>query len=54
MQHTVLPSVREFLGEIDWVIEGEAKLAVKIATLGSSGTIKTLTHRLGILVERRR
>jgi RNase P/RNase MRP subunit POP5 len=51
MHHHQLAAAREWLPKVDFVVEGD-KLPFSVATLSSSGTIKTLTDRLGLLAER--
>lgn len=50
--HHRLADARAGLPKMDWAIEGGAKVALRTETLLSSGTIKTLTDRLGILTRR--
>ncbi len=51
-QHTHLRQVQELLPRITWVVEAAAKVPASLTPLLSSGTIKTLTDRLGILAKR--
>ncbi len=49
VHHHRLADAREGLPKMDWAIENDAKVSLTVETLSSSGTIKTLTDRLGIL-----
>lgn len=50
--HRWAPQVRAMLPNMTWAVEAAQKVPVAVETLGTSGTIKTLTTRLGILRER--
>lgn len=52
VHHHRLDDARAGLPKMDWAIENAAKVAFTVETLSSSGTIKTLTDRLGILADR--
>lgn len=52
VHHHALAAARAWLGRIDFAVEGEQKVPLRVRTLSSSGTIKALTDRLGILQER--
>lgn len=52
VHHFHLAAVRDWLPRITWAVEAAARVPVQVETLSSSGTIKTLTQRLGILQER--
>jgi RNase P/RNase MRP subunit POP5 len=49
VNHFRLADCRETLPTMDWAVEGEAKVSFKVETLSSSGTIKSLTDRIGFL-----
>ncbi len=51
VHHHQLAAAREWLPRIDFAVEGD-KTPLAVETLSASGTIKTLTDRLGILKER--
>ncbi len=52
VHHHRLAETREWLPRVDFVVEGGARQAITVSTMKSSGTIRTLTERLGILQER--
>ncbi len=52
VHHHQLSATRAWLPNITWAFEAAAKIPVTVETLSSSGTIKALTTRLGILTER--
>lgn len=52
VHHFQLANVREWLPRLTWAVEAAAKVPIEVETLSSSGTIKALTQRLGILQER--
>ena len=54
VHHFHLAAVREWLPRITWAVEAAARVPVTVETLSSSGTIRALTRRLGILEERGR
>lgn len=52
VHHFRLAETRELLPTVTWAVEAAAKVAFTTETLSSSGTIKSLTDRLGILQDR--
>ena len=52
VEHTHLAKCRELLPRITWAVEGDAKVTFAVTTLSSSGTLKALTDRVGVLRER--
>lgn len=52
VRHTQLPLARAWLPRIRAVRDAGADVAVQVETLATSGTIKTLTDRLGVLRKR--
>ncbi len=52
VHHFRLSDCRNVLPKMDWAVEAAAKVSFQVETLSSSGTIKTLTDRLGILSDR--
>lgn len=52
VEHTRLAACRALLPGITWASESGARVPVTVATLSSSGTLKALTDRLGVLRER--
>lgn len=52
VHHFHLAAVREWLPRITWAVEAAARVPVTVETLSSSGTIRALTRRLGVLQER--
>lgn len=52
VHHHRLAEAREGFPRMDWAIEGGTKVTFRVETLSASGTIKTLTDRLGILRQR--
>lgn len=50
--HHRLQDCRDGLPKMDWAVEAAAKVSFTTVTLSSSGTIKALTDRLGVLQER--
>lgn len=51
-RHMDADAGRNWLPDMGWAIEGDKKHAIKVETMLTSGTIKTLTDRLGILQKR--
>ena len=49
VEHTHLARCRELLPAITWAMEGGARVELSVATLSSSGTLKALTERVGVL-----
>jgi len=52
VHHFRLDAARAWLPSITWAVEAAAKVPITVETLSSSGTIKALTTRLGILTDR--
>ncbi len=52
VHHHRLIEAREWLPRVAFVVEAGSKLPLGVATMKSSGTIRSLTDRLGILQER--
>jgi RNase P/RNase MRP subunit POP5 len=52
VEHLHATRARRLLEAITAAAEGDRKIAVTIATLGTSGTLKALTGRLGVLTRR--
>ena len=52
VEHTHLARCRALLPGITWAIEGGARVEFAVETLSSSGTLKALTERVGVLQER--
>ncbi len=52
VHHHRLAEARDWLPRVAFVVEGGEKLPITVATMKSSGTIRTLTDKLGILQER--
>lgn len=52
VEHTHLARCRELLPTVAWAVEGSARVDLAVETLSSSGTLKALTERLGVLQER--
>lgn len=50
--HRWADQVRAMLGRITWVVEGGQKVPVGLEAILTSGTIKRLTQRTGVLRER--
>jgi RNase P/RNase MRP subunit POP5 len=52
VEHTHLARCRELLARVTWAVDGDAKVDLRVETLSSSGTLKALTERVGVLAER--
>ena len=52
VEHTHSAKARTLLEAITWASEGDRKSELRIETIATSGTLKALTGRLGILTER--
>ncbi len=52
VHHYRLADAREWLPRITWAVEAATKVPLTVETLSSSGTIKALTTRIGVLTER--
>lgn len=52
VHHHRLAAARDWLPRITWAVQEGQKVPLRLDTLSASGTIKSLTDRLGILRER--
>ena len=52
VEHTRQAAARDLLPRVTWAMEGGARVEFTVRTLSASGTLKALTGRLGVLVER--
>lgn len=52
VEHTRQAACRHLLPTVTWAMEGGARVELAVETLSSSGTLKALTERLGVLKER--
>lgn len=52
VDHRRLADCRAALPRMDWAVEGRDKLVFRVTTLSSSGTLKALTDRIGLLRQR--
>lgn len=52
VEHTHLAKCRQLLAAITWATEGGARVEVAVESLSTSGTLKALTERVGVLAER--
>lgn len=52
VEHTRQAAARELLPRVTWAMEGGARVELAVRTLSASGTLKALTERLGLLIER--
>lgn len=52
VHHHALAAARDWLPRVDFAVDNGAKIALGVSTIKSSGTIKALTEKLGILQER--
>lgn len=52
VEHTDAGRTRDLLAGITWAVEGNARVALTVETLSTSGTLKALTERVGVLKER--
>lgn len=50
--HHRLAETRAGLPRMDWAVEDGAKVSFRVETLSSSGTLRALTQRLGVLKKR--
>lgn len=51
VHHHQMARARDWLPRVDFAVDGD-RVALTVQTLGASGTIRSLTERLGILDER--
>lgn len=49
VEHTHLAKCRALLPAVTWAMEGGTRVEIAVVTLSSSGTLKALTTRLGVL-----
>lgn len=52
VEHLHLDKARALLAAVTWAVEGDAKVALKLKALSTSGTLKALTERIGVLQRR--
>jgi RNase P/RNase MRP subunit POP5 len=52
VEHTRSAACRALLAAITWAVEGGARVELAVTTLSTSGTLKALTDRVGVLKER--
>ncbi|MEA3137034.1 MAG: hypothetical protein QOC71_1315 [Thermoplasmata archaeon] len=52
VEHTRSADCRALLGGVTWAVEGGARVELAVRTLSTSGTLKALTDRVGVLKER--
>ena len=52
VEHTRAAECRALLAGVTWAVEGGARVELAVATLSTSGTLKALTDRVGVLKER--
>jgi RNase P/RNase MRP subunit POP5 len=52
VEHTHSARGRELLQRITWAMEGGARIEFVVESLSTSGTLKALTTRTGVLAER--
>jgi RNase P/RNase MRP subunit POP5 len=52
VEHTRAAACRALLAGLTWAVEGPARVELAVATLSTSGTLKALTDRVGVLKER--
>lgn len=52
VEHLHAERARKLLAALAWVVEGEAKSPLKATPLSTSGTLKALTERVGVLKRR--
>lgn len=52
VEHTHAARARALLGNVTWAMEGGARVELAVATTSTSGTLKALTTRTGVLQER--
>ncbi|MFA5943061.1 MAG: hypothetical protein WC876_01190 [Candidatus Thermoplasmatota archaeon] len=52
VEHTRSAACRKLLAAVTWAIEGNARIEFAVVPLSTSGTLKALTDRVGVLKER--
>ncbi|MHB1262302.1 MAG: hypothetical protein ACYC2H_11375 [Thermoplasmatota archaeon] len=52
VEHTRAAACRTLLAGLTWAVEGAARIELSVRTLSTSGTLKALTDRVGVLKER--
>lgn len=52
VEHSRAAACRALLGAVTWAVEGGARVELAVRTLSTSGTLKALTGRVGVLRER--
>ena len=52
VEHSRAAACRSLLAGVTWAVEGGARVDLSVQTLSTSGTLKALTDRVGVLKER--
>ena len=52
VEHTHAAACRKLLAAITWAVEGTTRIEFVVVPLSTSGTLKALTDRVGVLKER--
>ena len=52
VEHTRAAACRALLAGLTWAVEGAARVELSVRPLSTSGTLKALTDRVGVLKER--
>ena len=52
VEHTRLADCRALLPAITWAVEGGQRVELRVETVSTSGTLKALTERTGVLQRR--
>jgi RNase P/RNase MRP subunit POP5 len=52
VEHEKAEACRRLLAAVTWAVEGGARVELDVRTLSTSGTLKALTGRVGVLKER--
>ena len=52
VEHTRAAACRTLLAGLTWAVEGAARVELSVRTTSTSGTLKALTGRVGVLKER--
>lgn len=52
VEHSRAAACRSLLTGLTWAVEGPARVELAVRTLSTSGTLKALTDRVGVLKER--
>ncbi len=52
VEHTRAADCRALLAGVTWAVEGAARIDLAVRPLSTSGTLKALTERVGVLKER--